>query len=516
MITERPSLARGWYFILGLAVLAGVAFRFTHLPGKFFWWDEAASSLRMSGHYWDAIANEAPRGIAFPAREFLSRYERIEGSAMDTIRGLRREEPQLTPLYFLGLRGWGYLFGPGVTSLRAFSAILSVASLGLLYWLCQVLFSSTKIAMTTTAIAALSPLNLLYAQEARPYALMIFLTLLASLVLLKGLATRRRWPCVAYGAVSVAGIYTHLLFALVPIAHLAYLFANRASLAPRDRRRYGLAGVLALGSALPWTWVIATNYAQFEKTVGWTASPLAFSDLISTWAGHLLWPFFDIGLKEDIRSQFGELVTCLAVFVPFSLFAMVYTARRAPRRAWTFILLLQLITFASMAIPDVVLGGQRTTVARYLLPFHLGLVMCAGFLLADLKHRFSPALVLTFLLAQTWSCNLILQSGNWWHKGLLNHARVRAAADRLVGDEEYLVILAEPSPDLLTLGRVQPERTYFLIDSDAFRAGTLVANTVDPSFGVGRLQSFGEFLVYTSVSGAPLPGVADFHVADRE
>jgi len=510
LIPKEWSSKQGWYFVFGFAICLGIGFRFTNLDGKFFWWDETATSLRVSGNYWNDVEAWTPKGKRFSAEIVLGRFQGLSGTSFDTLRGLQKEEPQLTPLYFLLARAWAVPFGTSVVSLRAFSAVTSVASLGVFFWLSLLLFASFATALTATAVAALSPLNLIYAQEARPYALLVFFTLLSSVILLVGISSRKRRLTLAYLLTAIAGIYTHLLFLLVPLTHFAYLFANRASLHPRDLRRYGIAIALSLLSVIPWLVIIATNYPQFEKTVGWTTLSLNFYELVAAWGGQMIWPLFDIGLKEDPRTQLGQLVPTTLVFLPLAIVSIAFTAKQAARRTWTFPLLLLLIAFAPLAIPDVILGGQRTTVPRYLLSFHLGILLCVGFFLTHYAGRARGPITFALLLAQIWSCQLILRSENWWHKGFVNHAKVRAVAAELLTEERHLVVVASPMPELLSLSRVKPERTEFLVDNEAFTATSLLAAQTNPTLGIGRVERFGNFVVYSGPLEAPLPSVADF------
>ena len=95
------------------------------------------------------------------------------------VRGLSLEEPQHTPVYFLLQRAWVQAAGNSVAARRALSAIFSLLALALLGLLCQELLGRDA-ALVACALFAVSPFQLLYAQEAREITLWEAWLLLAS------------------------------------------------------------------------------------------------------------------------------------------------------------------------------------------------------------------------------------------------------------------------------------------------------------------------------------------------
>jgi uncharacterized membrane protein len=84
-----------------------------------------------------------------------------------------------------------------------------VLALPCMYWLCLELFESSVTAWLVVAIIAISPFQIVYAQEARPYSLFVMLILLSSAVLLRGrrLTTNSSWAI--YAVTLVVEFYSN-------------------------------------------------------------------------------------------------------------------------------------------------------------------------------------------------------------------------------------------------------------------------------------------------------------------
>ena len=196
----------------------GIFFRFVNLDRKNYSGDEIMTSLRISGYTLTEMQQQLLNGRVINP-EYLQKYQspNLEKSAIDTIKGLALEESQVVPLYFVIVRFWAGWFGNSLAVMRSLSAFISVLAFPCLYWLCLELFESSLTGWIAIALTAISPVHLLYAQEARPYSLWILITILSSAVLLRTLRVQTRVSWSFYAATVSLGLYTHLFFALVAI-----------------------------------------------------------------------------------------------------------------------------------------------------------------------------------------------------------------------------------------------------------------------------------------------------------
>lgn len=398
--TELTSLqrigTRGWFSLIMLAVVAvGIYFRLAHFDDQVYWHDEAYTSLRISGFTSAEIRQNLFDDRVVSAADVL-RYQHpgVGKTVFDVVHSLAAEDAQHPPLYYLMAWTWVKAFGASVGTLRSLSALIGLFVLPGLYWLCQELFnqppfSSKSIPSTlgsagvftglALALAAVSPYHLLYAQEAREFGLWTVLILFYSAAFLRALRLNT-W--VAWGLTAgflAAGLYTLPLMLLVALANTVYLLiAERFRLNQKVRR-----GLLSLAGAIlaygPWLWVL---YQSRAPGTSWTAQPIPISLLFKVWGMHVARAFYippgDFGF--DHWSTY-LMLPLLLLLVAYSFYKL---GRSAPLRVWLFVLLLA----ASVALPlvaaDLILGGQRSTSSRYLVPFYLGLLLAVAYLLAYL------------------------------------------------------------------------------------------------------------------------------------
>ncbi|NJQ97125.1 MAG: hypothetical protein HC784_04380 [Hydrococcus sp. CSU_1_8] len=163
---------------------------------KYYWIDETVTSLRISGYLKEEVNRQVFTGSQISVRE-LARYQTInsEKNIFDTVKGLAKEEAQLPPLYFILVRLWTQLFGNSIAVTRSLSAFISLLAFPCVYWLCLELFNSPLIGVVAVMLVAVSPFQVLYAQEARMYSLWSVQILLTSAVFLRAirLNTKFSW-----------------------------------------------------------------------------------------------------------------------------------------------------------------------------------------------------------------------------------------------------------------------------------------------------------------------------------
>lgn len=94
-------------------------------------------------------------------------------------------DPNHPPLYYMLLRLWIPIFGSSEVALRLPSVLIASLNVGLGAWLARRLFAP-PLALGATALLALAPLDVWYAQEARMYPLIILGALLMALGLAWG------------------------------------------------------------------------------------------------------------------------------------------------------------------------------------------------------------------------------------------------------------------------------------------------------------------------------------------
>jgi uncharacterized membrane protein len=356
-------------------IVCGVTARFVHLGRLFYYHDEAATSLRISGHT-ASDYGKVVTGRLVTARQ-VAAFQRPGGGIADTVHSLAVDDPQHPPLFFVLARLWSGAIGSSPASLRALAAVLGVLFLGCAAWLVEVLFRSRLVTVVAVTLLAISPFEILYSDVAREYSLWLATIAASGAALVT--ATRRAtvgwWA--AYAALLTCALYsfTNTVFLLVGQALFVALVARRQLF-----RRFLPAAALASALFLPWVAEVAAHRGAFDSGTNWTREAVSFGALLRSW---LVVQGIDVVDNAHAQARLDPTVTLLyAAVLALHLVACFVLLRRAPRPASIFLA----TTFGAAVLPlaaaDVVSGGIRSTIPRYLAPAYLVLTVALGFLIA--------------------------------------------------------------------------------------------------------------------------------------
>lgn len=222
------------------------------------------------------------------------------------------------PLWNLIMRPFAY-GAPWVLRLPALAA--SLASLWVVYRLMQRLTFNTWQRNLSAALVAFIPSLLWTAQDARVYALLSLLYLLAFWAVLDG-----KWT--ALGVVSVLMLYAHNTapFLLAPIYLLGIL------LHPKEKENALVTGVLSLALFAPWLPAIFGRTGTFWLGIfnpGGAMVQSIYALWITTLPGLLSLAFLAFGVWQIYqtfrhKNQLGTVLTAFITLMPFVLL-MVYS-----------------------------------------------------------------------------------------------------------------------------------------------------------------------------------------------
>ena len=179
-IEHKNKLAtKGAGITVFLAVILGIALRAYNLTGRSLWFDEAFS--------W--------RLIQFPFSEMIQR------AATDV-------HPVF---YYVLLKWWAFVFGPGILSLRSFSVVCAGLTVVALYGFVSYAFQSKRAGALASMLFAVSGWQIAFAWEARMYTLGGLLLVLSSWALLYALREKDKgvWPWITYAIVTALVLHTH-------------------------------------------------------------------------------------------------------------------------------------------------------------------------------------------------------------------------------------------------------------------------------------------------------------------
>lgn len=420
------SLPPKWLkFLIVVLLLTGIFFRFVNLNRKVYAVDEVYTSLRISGYTEAELVQQVSESQVVNIQD-LQKYQQTnsEKDISDTVQGLVREEPQLTPLYFIITRFWVEAFGNSVAVTRSLSVLINCLAFPCLYWLCVELFELKLTSWVAIALFAVSPFQVLYAQEARSYSLWTVTILLSSTLLLRAIRLNKLRTWIIYALSVVMGLYTFLYFALVVVAHGIYVLGIKGFRKSKIFTAYLLACIAGFLAFLPWIVITSPYIPQMQSKIGWQNTRQPLSLLVKRWLGCISRNFVDLNFKLDTQIiyliPFFATILVLLAAIGYSTFVL---CRRTPKKTWLFILTLILVPTLALTLPDVVLGGSRSMYPRYLVPFYLGSQLAIAYLLAtkitsaNRKNQRVWQLAMVMLLSLgVVSCAGISQADAWWNK----------------------------------------------------------------------------------------------------
>jgi 4-amino-4-deoxy-L-arabinose transferase-like glycosyltransferase len=164
---------------------------------------------------------------------------------------LRENNP---PLYYLLQRFWFHLFGGSEAALRSLAAVSGTCFVAAVIPAGR-RFLGPAAGLWAGAIAALAPLHVYYAQEARAYSLLVLVILLSYMALWRALHEENKISWAVFSGCTLFALATHYMavLALVPAAVLVWIWPEPAGRRGRWER-YLAASALA---AAPWLcWVV--------------------------------------------------------------------------------------------------------------------------------------------------------------------------------------------------------------------------------------------------------------------
>jgi uncharacterized membrane protein len=156
-----------------------------------------------------------------------------------------------------------------VAAMRSLAALFSLMALPCIYWLCIELFDSPLTGLVAVALLAVSPFQVLYAQEAREYSLWTVTILLSSLALLRAMRLQTKISWSIYAVTLAFSLYTFIFSGLVLIGHGVYVVTVERFRLSKKLIAFLLASIAGVLAFLPWLMVFVNNWGQFEHDQGW-------------------------------------------------------------------------------------------------------------------------------------------------------------------------------------------------------------------------------------------------------
>ncbi|MDJ0555097.1 MAG: glycosyltransferase family 39 protein [Microcoleaceae cyanobacterium MO_207.B10] len=467
MFQQKPYFTWLKIFIT-ITLVLGICFRFINIDRKVYWYDETITSLRIAGYTrgeFDDLINTGTISI-----QELRQYQKInpEINTIESINSLAKENPEHLPIYFVLVRWWAQIFGNSVAVTRYFSAITSLLIFPCIYWLCRELFGKSLVGWIAIALTSVSPIIVLYAQEARAYTLFSVVVLLSSIALLRAMRinTKRSWKI--YTATLILALYTHLFSVLVALGHGLYVILTEKLKLTQKFKSYLVSSLFGFLAFLPWLILIINHFDGIK----WISKNLTFLDLLKRWFINLGFTFMDIQIGSperlfDVKKLVFDNDTLLqpntiwpyllGLVLVLVIYSIYFLLKNAPEKTSIFILILMAVTPICLVIPDLISGGQRSTIARYLTPAYLGIQLSVAYLLGikltklnnKIEHKFWQIVTVAVVSVGIISCGISSQADTWWHK---YSSYYDGEVARIINQTSRPLVISNHSVRLATLG----------------------------------------------------------------
>ncbi|MEM9219948.1 MAG: glycosyltransferase family 39 protein [Cyanobacteria bacterium P01_F01_bin.150] len=449
---------RYWFWIIGILISLGILFRVIHLDQPVYWVDEVATSMRVSGYTQADVTQQLATGMCLSPSDILHFQQFKPGSSFFDLFSVLSKSPEHAPLYFLLIRFWSACFGTSVIAMRSLSVLFSLLALPAMFGLCKELFKGRRqkaegrrrrnppqappergnpplappergteplpthnaptlqlpnsqtpklpnspLPWFATALLAISPFFISYAQEARPYSLWVLLLLVWHWLLWRSLQSNQLRAWLGYSLALALSLYTSLLTVLV----LAGQSVAVMVLYRKRWRPYLIATGMALVAFLPWCWVIATHWQTLQANTSWMQEPMPLWALLGVWFYGLSVLFFDVPVAAGMPVILAaQMLTSLVVMVlmiygvyalmtdgawrrskegtPQVISQRIISPQMISQRAiGLFLLMGALGPPVALLTLDLIRDGQSAATPRYLMPMHLAVLIAVAYVVSD-------------------------------------------------------------------------------------------------------------------------------------
>ncbi|MEM6835957.1 MAG: glycosyltransferase family 39 protein [Cyanobacteria bacterium P01_C01_bin.120] len=409
--------------------------RWLNLGSKVFWYDEVFTALRVTGHFGAEVNEQLFNGEPVSAGDILQYQTFAPGSSFyDTLRSLV-DHPEHPPLFYLLCWAWVKHFGTSLAAFRGVSALASTLTFIALPFLAWELFASATAVVVLPVLFAFSPVHLLYAQEARQYALWTLLIVVTTWALRRAvrLNTWLAWSCYVIGLTLT--FYTSVLSLFVLMAYGAY---GLWALSQRQRWTFGATTAAAILLFTPWLGVMWVQSQRLQSTTSWTTQvSFPLDALVKLWGLHFTAVFFDPNLP--LENIYSWTIPPLFLLLLAAVSAALWKA--LPPESSVLLLLLIWVPTICLIGGDLVRGSILSKNTRYFVPALIGSLVAIGGWLSLLYSRRSRwaawGIALTVGLGMVSSI-AIIQAPTWWNKSISYHNRDVAQA--IAGFESPVVL----------------------------------------------------------------------------
>ncbi len=324
-------------YALVFALVLGVIFRLLFLTKEGLWHDEALTAI--------SSVKSLPELVSFQL--YIGH----------------------SPLYLLIIKPFVLLFGNSELVLRLSSVIFGVLAIYAMYLLVSRLFEDKWILYTSSVLFAFSALQIHFSQEARPYTMIVFFSILSFYYFVKALDENAFRDWALYAVTTIFAVY--LSVAALPILAVQFVYTL---IKKRGSFGFNLAFVLIIIIYLPMIiFYMKMGRLYFMQWVG----PLSLTTFSNLFFGYLLIPI-PVPQTGIISSSYAFSMKFLSFVLLLPLAAGISLAirKRGSRESFSVLLLwLWIVIPLALEIIYSLFFQPIIGLRRYLIAFSPALYM---------------------------------------------------------------------------------------------------------------------------------------------
>ncbi len=462
MSLEHQKRVQILLIVSSLLLTLGIFFRFDGLGLKFPWIDECITQVRISDYGYSAEAWRSTLDSKIIDVGELKNYLAAKPSKSPSwlLTHKLAPRPEHPPLYYTMARLVAGRFGNTIELARGLSAYISLLAFPGIFWLGCELFGSPIFGLTGIGVIAISPIYVLYAQEAREYSLWIVVALFSSAALLRALDKKSRRSWFIYSLTLGIGLYSHLFFLLNVVAQAVYVSLLRINDSNRRLfRNYLISLIIGVTAFLPWLSLFFLRASNVNKQARWFSQKLDILTISKRILGNILRTFFDLGFDETTTLKESPIILLSIISVLLFIgYCIAHTAKSSNKSIAFYIFSLILPPLAIIFVAEL-LSGKVLSQTRYLMPVYLGIQLAVIHFIGDRMMRISgvslrrsiwPIAIGALITGSILSCSVSSRAEFWWNKG--STKELSQMAQIINTSNDPLLISDSFLPRLMTLG----------------------------------------------------------------
>lgn len=349
------------YFILGIILLIAFTLRIYKISSPSLWHDE------------------------------LMTFYRLQGTLSDTLTTLLISP--FPPLYYLLMKIWTNIFGFSELALRFPSLIFSIITIPYLYLLTKRLFNKNT-ALLASFIIAIFPYAINYAQEAKMYALIWFLSLASFYHFLNFIENPNKKNIILYTLFTTLMIYTLYFGFLILITQLI-CFLIYPKRKPVKEMAIVILSLLLL--YLPWIKIALSNISN-KSGIEWVLQTKNYLIAIKE-------------ISSDIfRTNTNSELIIYIIFIILGIITLFKIKENKEKDSFWKKTLLLLLTFLPLILMILIdLFSHPILVTRYIGFIHIPFIILISSAINYTKrwNNKIPLIILIILTLSTFTIHLI-------------------------------------------------------------------------------------------------------------